>query len=92
MQTNALRGLLYEFGVVLPEGIRALAKAWPAALASVADQLPAMLIDTLREQWARVGTIETEIAIIERRLAAGLMEEVLAAVACRDETETLVVH
>lgn len=27
MQTNALRGLLYEFGVVLPEGVRALAKS-----------------------------------------------------------------
>ena len=74
MQTNALRGLLYEFGVVLPEGIRALAKAWPATLANVADQLPTILIDTLREQWARVGTIETEIAVIERRLAAALRD------------------
>ena len=49
MQTNALRGLLYAFGVVLPEGVRALAKAWPAAMAAVADQLPGMLIDNLRE-------------------------------------------
>jgi transposase len=74
MQTNALRGLLYEFGVVLPEGARALAKAWPAALATLVDQLPAMLIDTLREQWARVGAIEAEIAAIERRLAAALRD------------------
>src|SRR6478752_7320403 len=48
MQTNALRGLLYEFGEVLPEGYSALAKALPAALASVAERLPAMLIDSLR--------------------------------------------
>jgi transposase len=74
MQTNALRGLLYEFGVVLPEGGCALAKAWPAALATVADQLPGMLIDSLREQWARVQTTEAEITAIERRLASALRE------------------
>ena len=33
MQTNALRGLLYEFGEVLPEGYRAFSKVFPAALA-----------------------------------------------------------
>lgn len=32
MQTNELRGLLYEFGVVLPEGHRALLKELPNAL------------------------------------------------------------
>jgi transposase len=74
MQTNALRGLLYEFGVVLPEGVRALAKAWPTALATVADKLPTMLIDSLREQWARVQAIEAEITAIERRLAITLRE------------------
>jgi transposase len=72
MQTNALRGLLYEFGEVLPEGYSALAKALPAALASVAERLPAMLIDSLREQWARVQMINTEITTIERRLASAL--------------------
>jgi transposase len=72
MQTNALRGLLYEFGEVLPEGYSALAKALPAALASVAERLPAMLIDSLREQWARVQMIITEITTIERRLASAL--------------------
>jgi transposase len=72
MQTNALRGLLYEFGEVLPEGHSALAKALPTALASVAKRLPAMLIDSLREQWARVQTIDSEITTIERRLARAL--------------------
>ena len=72
MQTNALRGLLYEFGEALPEGVRALAQAWPAALARLAERLPAMLIDSLREQWARVRQIESEIAAIDRRLASVL--------------------
>lgn len=72
MQTNALRGLLYEFGEVLPEGSVALAKALPAALVAVCERLPGMLIDSLREQWARVQTINAEIATIERRLASAL--------------------
>lgn len=66
--------LLYEFGVVLPEGVRALTKAWPAAMATAADQLPGMLIDSLREQWTRVQTTEAEITSIERRLASALRE------------------
>lgn len=69
MQTNALRGLLYEFGVALPAGYPALAKAWLEALAVVSSRLPAMLIDSLREQWGRVQSLDKEIAAIERRLA-----------------------
>jgi len=68
MQTNALRGLLYEFGEVLPTGYAALAKALPAALAGLDARLPAMLVDSLREQWARVLRADQEIAAIERRL------------------------
>ena len=69
MQSNALRGLLLEFGLALPEGYGALCKAMPATLAQCTQQLPAVLVDTLREQWARVGQIDHEMALIERRLA-----------------------
>lgn len=41
MQTNEIRGLLYEFGIVLPEGHRALLKELPAALLDAQSQLPA---------------------------------------------------
>jgi len=74
MQTNALRGLLYEFGVVLPQGHTALLKALPDTLAALDTQLPAMLLDSLREQWARVQQMQVEIDVIERRLAAVLRE------------------
>jgi len=70
MQSNALRGFLYEFGQVLPEGHRAMVKAWPTALAALAEQLPAMLLDSLREQWVRVQQVDAEIAALERRLGA----------------------
>jgi transposase len=47
MQTNELRGLLGEFGTVLPEGHRALLKDLPAALERASAVLPGMLIDSL---------------------------------------------
>jgi transposase len=47
MQVNQLRGVLYEFGVVLPEGRQAGIASAKVALAALAQQLPAMLIDSL---------------------------------------------
>lgn len=74
MQTNALRGILYEFGMVLPSGYPALAKAWPGALATASERLPAMLIVSLQEQWSRVQSLDKEMAAIERRLTDSLRQ------------------
>jgi len=49
-----------------------MAKAWPTALAALAEQLPAMLLDSLREQWRRVQLVDSEMAALERRLAGAL--------------------
>ncbi|MBK1823852.1 IS110 family RNA-guided transposase [Burkholderia orbicola] len=68
MQINGLRGMLSEFGETMGRGRAAMCKAIPDALARVEARLPKVLIDTLREQWARVGTLDEEIATIERRL------------------------
>ena len=67
-QINGLRGLLTEYGEVMPQGRSAMRKAMPDALARVSERLPAMVIDTLREQWARVGRLDEEIGEIERRI------------------------
>jgi transposase len=72
MQTNALRGILYEFGIVLPAGYPAFAKAWAGALAAASERLPAMLIVSLQEQWTRVQSLDKEMAAIERRLTDSL--------------------
>ena len=74
MQSNAIRGLLLEFGYALPEGYPALRKAFPVALASLDGNLPGMLIDTLREQWARVQSVDKEMSTIEGRLKQALSE------------------
>ncbi|REE18221.1 transposase [Paraburkholderia sp. BL27I4N3] len=68
MQINGLRGMLTEYGEVMGKGRPAITKAIPEVLARVADRLPAVLIDTLREQWNRVAELDEQIARIERRM------------------------
>jgi len=68
MQINCLRGLLTEYGEVMGKGRTALDKALPAVLATIAERLPAVLIDTLREQWNGLNKLDQQIAVIERRL------------------------
>lgn len=67
-QTNALRGLLAEYGEVMPQGRVAIKRDIPGALGRLSDRLPAMVIETLREQYARVGALDEQIGQIERRL------------------------
>jgi transposase len=67
-QINGLRGLLSEYGEVMPQGRAGIKKDIPAALQRIAERLPAVLIDTLREQYARLGELDQQILQIERRL------------------------
>ena len=68
-QTNALRGLLTEYGEVMPKGRAGLNRDIPGALERVSERLPAMAVDSLRDQWARVLRTDEEIGIVEHRLA-----------------------
>ncbi len=74
-QINGLRGLLAEYGEVMPQGRAGITKGIAAALAQLVDRLPAVLLDTLREQWARVGQLDEQVAEIERRLRAWHKED-----------------
>jgi transposase len=67
-QINGLRGLLSEYGEVMPQGRAGIKKDIAAALQRIAERLPAVLIDTLREQYARLGELDQQILEIERRL------------------------
>jgi transposase len=75
MQTNGLRGLLIEYGEICGVGRAALNKAMPLMLERLAERLPGILIDSLREQWAMVSTVDGQIAKIEQRLLAWLRED-----------------
>jgi len=75
-QINGLRGLLTEYGEVMPQGKAGVKKGIAEALQRLSDRLPAMVIDTLREQWARIGMLDEQIGEIERRLKVWLKEDV----------------
>ena len=67
-QINCLRGLLTEYGEVMPKGRAGMRRGMAEALARVSERLPAMVVEALREQWARVARLDEEIGEIERRL------------------------
>lgn len=75
MQINGLRGLLTEYGEVMGKGRAALDKAIPSVLERLVDRLPAILIDTLREQWSGLAELDKQIAGIERRLQMWMRED-----------------
>ena len=75
MQTNALRGLLYEFGATFAQGRQALFKDVEKVLEGLADQLPQMVRDSLREQVARIKSVIEDIKAIEKRLKVQLRQD-----------------
>jgi transposase len=72
MLADQLRGLWYEFGIVLRAGHRAPSAALPSALSAAEAWLSAMLIDSLRAQVHRVDRLQAQIAKSEQRLARQL--------------------
>lgn len=72
MQTNALRGLLYEFGATFAKGRKAVFADIEATLESLAEQLPQMVRDSLGEQVERIKAITQDMQAIEKRLALHL--------------------
>ena len=68
MQTNALRGLLYEFGATFAKGKKALFADVQAALDALSDQLPQRVTDSLREQVERIKALSRDMQAIEKRL------------------------
>jgi transposase len=68
MQINNLRGLLTEYGEVMSKGRVKLDKEIPQVLEHVAERLPAVVIDTLREQWNGLAKLDEQVTSIERRM------------------------
>ncbi|UIF89143.1 IS110 family transposase (plasmid) [Cupriavidus necator] len=75
MQMNSLRGLLSEYGEVMAKSRGALDKAIPGVLARLAERLPAMLIESLRDLWNDLDRLDKQIAEIERRLQTWMKED-----------------
>ena len=67
-QINGLRGLLTEYGEVMPRGRAGMRRDIAGALERVSERLPMIVVETLRDQWARVAELDAEIGTIEQRL------------------------
>lgn len=76
-QANQIRGLLAEYGIVIPQGIRHIAKRLPEILEDGENDLPGMfrellqrLGDHLKELDRQVGELEMQIQAWHRESAA----------------------
>jgi transposase len=67
---NALRGLLCEFGVVLPQGKQAGLKALSRERESVDAQIPPLMASLVDQQLEMLRDIEQHIDALEKKLAA----------------------
>lgn len=68
MQTNALQGLLYEFGIVLLEGHRILLQRVKVEMSQAQDRLPCVITESVLEQLAPVDRLQEDIDQIDKRL------------------------
>jgi len=77
MQTNALRGILAEFGIALPVGHTKLLKTIQGEIARAqqADQLSADLVISLQEQLRRIDALQGDIDQLSQRLRAMIRED-----------------
>jgi len=75
MQVNQLRGLLYEFGAELPQGRQRGIERMGSELERLEGIVPAMVIETIREQLKRIESFSKEIAGIEKKLALWKKED-----------------
>lgn len=77
MQTNALRGILAEFGIALPVGHNQLLKTIQSELAKaqLADLLMADLVVSVQEQLKRIDALQGDIDHLGQRLRAMIQED-----------------
>jgi transposase len=65
---NSLRGLLYEFGVVLPQGREAALKKLANERAQIDPQLPALLVGLLNEQLRALQELQANVKALEAQM------------------------
>jgi transposase len=75
MQIYQLRSLLYEFGVTLRTGRQAGLAELQSRMSDIEGRVPGVLMDVLREQLARVHSLDEQISVLEKRIAAWPKQE-----------------
>ena len=67
-QLHQLRAAFYEMGIELPEGRHWCVKRLPDAFARLEGQIPAMVVEALRDQYQLVVHLTERVDAIERKL------------------------
>lgn len=67
--TNQIRGLLTEFGLVLPKGAKSLREGLKEVLPELEKVAPKMLCEEISELWQDVIRLREQQAAIEKKLA-----------------------
>ena len=75
-QVNQLRGLLYEFGIVLQGGRQAGLAQIRDRMAELETVVPVMLFDAMKDQLGRIRQLDLDLHGIERRIAEWKKQEV----------------
>ena len=75
MQVNNLRGLLAEYGEVMPKSRTGLEDGLPDVLERLSERLPTALIESFQEQKADLKALDEKIGRLEGRLRKWLNED-----------------
>jgi transposase len=66
---NQIRGLLNEYGVVIPSGIRRLRAQWPLILEEAENSLTALGRELMNDLYQRLVALDEQVAQSDRRIA-----------------------
>ena len=67
-QANQIRGLLSEFGIVMPQGIRSIAKRMPGILEDAENGLPGTMRKLLERQNDNLKEMDRQVAELELQI------------------------
>ena len=74
--SNHIRGLLLEFGIVIPQGFAALHRRIPEVLEDAENELPDLYRPTLNLLYGRLITIKDDIDVLNKQIATLVKQNV----------------
>jgi len=69
-QGNQIRGLLMEYGIVMPQGMRALHAQLPDILADADNELTLMFRELLQGLWEELINLDKHVAVYDQQINA----------------------
>ena len=67
-QANQLRGLLYEYGITIPQGISQITKRLPIILENQDNDLPIAMLSLIRRLMDHFNSIAAEVSAIDKTI------------------------